>query len=352
MEHGQANEPTITEQPRTAETRGPFFLTCGSFVPGEADRFLASQTDPVRRLICETELFCYRGHPDRCLALSSELKRTGNPDAVMTALLSDVFSALSLGNTDLLFGALRQLEEDAARESDPQRRQAIDYFLSFFNLLTCNRSEMHFPVIDVNAFSLPEAVLPFVIYNHAYQLILCGDYGRAIGLAEGALIRMRCRTPVPEIFLSLITSTGYLCRLEWDKADYYFRHAWEIAAPDRLFLPFVLHKPMLSGMMERYVRYSEPDIFKMISHKFGTFYKNWVTVHNLLTGEHLTDQLTVTELNVAVLASRGLSNQEIAGYLCVSVNSVRSHLRNIFNKLEITNRKKLSEFVVSFPQMF
>ena len=69
-------------------------------------------------------------------------------------------------------------------------------------------------------------------------------------------------------------------------------------------------------------------------------------VHNSLTGEHVTDKLTGTELNVAMLASKGLSNTEIGEFLSISVNSVRSHLRNIFNKLAITNRKELSDFVI------
>ena len=123
-------------------------------------------------------------------------------------------------------------------------------------------------------------------------------------------------------------------------------HAWEVALPDRLFMPFVEHKGMLSGMLERCVRRAYPEEYKIIAARFSIYQKNWVKVHNSLTGEHVTDKLTGTELNVAMLASKGLSNTEIGEFLSISVNSVRSHLRNIFNKLAITNRKELSDFVI------
>ena len=47
-----------------------------------------------------------------------------------------------------------------------------------------------------------------------------------------------------------------------------------------------------------------------------------------------------------MLASKGLQNQEIAAFLNISVNSVRSHLRNIFNKLAISNRKQLGDYII------
>ena len=142
------------------------------------------------------------------------------------------------------------------------------------------------------------------------------------------------------------TEFGYICRGEWGKAEYYFNYAWETARPDGLYMPFAEHKGLLSGMAERCVKHTCPEEYRAISSLFHTYHKNWVKVHNSLTGENVTDKLTGTELNVAMLASRGLSNTEIGEFLSISVNSVRSHLRNIFSKLEITNRKELGGYVI------
>lgn len=347
MGNNREHDPNHSNQQETVLTFNPFVVTCGAFTPGEADRFLSEIGDPVKRLVGEAELAYYRGKPEKSSAISSELKECSDPDAIVASFLIDVVSALSLGNTDLIFELLQRLETASPLlESTPQLRQSVDFFLLYFNILTHNREEMRFPEVSVNAFAVPEALLPIAIYGYAHYLILCGDYGRAIGLAEGMLIQMRRRMPVSEIFLSIIISVGYICRSEWEKAEYYFRHAWEIAAPDRLFMPFAEHKAMLSGMLEKCVKNTDPEAYKTIAGLFAAFHKNWVQVHNSLTGEHVTDKLTGTEMNVAMLASRGLSNQEIAEFLNVSVNSVRSHLRNIFNKLSITNRKELGDYII------
>ena len=325
----------------------PFVLTCGGFRPGHADDFCAAVDAPVRRAICEAELAYYRGQPERCADLSERLKGADDPIASAGAFLIDVISALSLGNTDLIFNVLQKL--NAAKpliEAVPQFKKTADFFLLYFNILTHNREGMHFPEVSVDAFAVPDELTPMAFYAYAHYLIVCGDYGRAIGLAEGCLIRMRDRMPVSELYLAIIICLGYICRGEWGKAEYYFNYAWETARPDGLYMPFAEHKGLLSGMAERCVKHTCPEEYRAISSLFHTYHKNWVKVHNSLTGENVTDKLTGTELNVAMLASRGLSNTEIGEFLSISVNSVRSHLRNIFSKLEITNRKELGGYVI------
>ena len=48
--------------------------------------------------------------------------------------------------------------------------------------------------------------------------------------------------------------------------------------------------------------------------------------------------LSERELQVLVLATRGLSNQEIAGELDLSTRTVQGHLGHIFNKLQVSSR--------------
>ena len=48
--------------------------------------------------------------------------------------------------------------------------------------------------------------------------------------------------------------------------------------------------------------------------------------------------LSERELEILQLASTGLQNKEIAVKLFISNETVKKHLKNIFSKLEVTNR--------------
>ncbi|HWY39055.1 MAG TPA: LuxR C-terminal-related transcriptional regulator, partial [Bacteroidia bacterium] len=49
------------------------------------------------------------------------------------------------------------------------------------------------------------------------------------------------------------------------------------------------------------------------------------------------------ELDVLSLMAMGLSNEEIAGKLFVSLNTVKTHSSNIFSKLDVKRRTQATE---------
>jgi len=54
--------------------------------------------------------------------------------------------------------------------------------------------------------------------------------------------------------------------------------------------------------------------------------------------EEQLEELSVREMEVLSLAARGLSNQDIASELCLSIRTVQGHLGHIFNKLQVGSR--------------
>ena len=55
------------------------------------------------------------------------------------------------------------------------------------------------------------------------------------------------------------------------------------------------------------------------------------------------DQLTPQELQIALMAAEGLSNQEIGQKLYLSRRTIGTHLYRLFPKLQITSRRQLRE---------
>ncbi|MBR1810078.1 MAG: helix-turn-helix transcriptional regulator [Clostridia bacterium] len=325
----------------------PFVLTTGRFAPGQADRYCAAQTGADRCSLGLAELMYYRGDVQRASKEFVRLTASEDSATVMASILCRSICALSGGDIhDILDSYDSAKALSAALSADEPMRKMSDFFLLYFNILINNVPDIHFPAVGVNAFSVPQSLKPMAFYAYAHYLIETGDIGRAVGMAEGALIFMEKPCPVAEIYLCLMVSIGYTVRCIWDKAEYYFRHAWELAKPDGLIMPFAEHRGMLSGMLEKCLRYEEPQAYKKILELANKYHKRWVFVHNALTGDRIADSLTAIEYNVASLAAKEMTNKEIADFLGITVNSVRAHLRNIFNKLCIESRKEIGGYVI------
>lgn len=69
--------------------------------------------------------------------------------------------------------------------------------------------------------------------------------------------------------------------------------------------------------------------------------KGYATGHEA-AGEK--EKLTQREIEVLRLVARGFSNPQIACELCITVNTVKSHLKNILTKLQLDNRTQVAAY--------
>lgn len=56
------------------------------------------------------------------------------------------------------------------------------------------------------------------------------------------------------------------------------------------------------------------------------------------------EKLTEREIEVLKLVARGNSNPQIAAELCITVNTVKSHLKSILGKLQLDNRTQVAAY--------
>ena len=63
---------------------------------------------------------------------------------------------------------------------------------------------------------------------------------------------------------------------------------------------------------------------------------------------NLIEILTSREIDVFYELTTGASNQEIAETLFISENTVKNHVHNILEKLEMTNRREVASYAVRY----
>ena len=115
--------------------------------------------------------------------------------------------------------------------------------------------------------------------------------------------------------------------------------ALDLAEPDGLLLPFLLFPA--SALLERHLRLVTSHA-ALISE-----------ILNLLSGrapaarpdgaEPLQDPLSASELRVLRYLPTNLQAPEIAGELFVSVNTIRTHMRHVYSKLDVHTRAEAVE---------
>lgn len=71
-----------------------------------------------------------------------------------------------------------------------------------------------------------------------------------------------------------------------------------------------------------------------------------VASNSAVNAAHVAENLTEREIDVLRLVAKGYSNPQIAEELCITVNTVKSHLKNILAKLQLDNRTQVAAYAL------
>lgn len=209
---------------------------------------------------------------------------------------------------------------------------------------------------------LPPATLPFAYVFYAkYQLVKWKnnmlDEAGANRLNEEEIslpqvceplitIISRQGAVVAEIRLRLICATGYRLAGNDKDAAYHIDRAIGLAIPDRIYAPlaeYMGHLDLFFVDKLREVDVKAMEQVKDISLKLAD---GWIKLHNYATERSVSGRLSMRESEVARLAAYGLSNDEIAKRLHVSVNTVRTHLQSVYGKTGANGREALKNYII------
>lgn len=331
----------------TEKLQLPFM--CGNFAPGQSDFYIESLTDSETKTLALSERYYYRGDGESCYRLAETLMKSESGVIRISAMLMTGFGAICMGDSQKAAGivlamvnAYKEKTKTGYNYTD-QEKQLMAFINNLSVILIHLQSTKTLPL---TLHSLPMGIRLIALYATAHQHYLNGEYGEAVGVAKTALNLKNGIYPVGETYLNLVLAMSYLNQKNSEQANKHFLAALELAKPEKFYQPFAEHHGLLGGMVEIHLRKDQPKAFDAITEQVYRFAKAWRDIHNPHNNARVTDMLTTTEFTIAMLASKGWSNEQIAGHLSVSVTTVKTHMRRTYKKLGITSRKELNSYML------
>ena len=324
----------------------PFVNSC--FGKGEAHSAIETMTDYRMQKIAWAEYYYFTGHAEGASERAEKLLKESDIAARLSGYMIYGFANLALGRVQETQRVLTHLDsvsvEDVNALGDTGRAM-----LSFSTLLSRTllhiEMEEEYPLIDYLEY-LPAGLQSFGSYVIAHGMYLRGEYHESIGFIKGVTVLQKQIYPVPAIYVNLVMAMNYMALRKTECAEDYFMKAWEIASADNFLEAFGEHHGLLGGLVEKCLKNEYRNDFNQIIDIVYRFSEGWCKIHNEVLGEEVAEMLSTTEFSVAMLASRGWKNREIAEHMGISVNTVKSHLDCTYQKLKISGRKELEQYML------
>lgn len=326
----------------------PMPLTNSKLSRGEVKSYIDTLSETETREMALAEYYYFAGMHAESEAITSRYINHSDLNLKMSAWFMYVFSNLFLNRQekaraglDVIYG---MINSDLGRDIDSCTQAMMVFVANAGNVLLHLRTD----VIPLNSYLclLPPGLKVFGCYILAHQAYLNGEYEKGIGIVETSLALEGESYLIPTIYLYLSGAMNAMSLEKVELGKEFFRKAFALAKEDGLFEPIGEHHGLLQGLIEICLKKSEKTYYEKIIGITYKFSYGWRRVHNPITNSNVADTLTTTEFTVAMLANKGWTNGEIADYLELNINTVKSHITNVFNKLGISSRKELNEYML------
>ena len=194
---------------------------------------------------------------------------------------------------------------------------------------------------DLHSRDMPASILKNAMAVHALYTLGQGDFARLIGFGEA--VSHDGFTIFTEHIISLLIAVAFSSIGERAQAIEYVERSAKMVLPDGLIHYLAGFSRLLHGLTDRVIENSYPHLLAKFKGYKEQYIAGWNKLHNAIVADELPSGLTWREREIALLAADGLRNSEIAEKLYLSENTVRAHLRSVYQKLDIDRRAKLAE---------
>ena len=342
----------ITTPDRTTTpniTRTPMLLMSSAFPLGKCLEFIENIEDIPQKEMAYAEYYYFSGHHEKAVTYAEMYLNHEDIMLKLSASLIYTFANLSLDRINsarLGLDRLKEYLEKAMAENTNKKTRACCIFVA-----SAAHTLLHLPVGDIPPLSeylteFTKGMQLWGAYVLAHKAYLNKEYERSLGIVQACIMTCDKTYPIAMIYLNLVAAMDAMNMMRKEMAKEYFMEAWRIAKPDDLIEGIGEHHGLLQGLIETCMRKEYPKDYAGIIDITYRFSAGWRRIHNPDTNEDVADNLTTTEFTIAMLANRGWTNKEIAEYMDITQRTVKQHLTCVFNKLNITNRKQLKDFML------
>lgn len=153
------------------------------------------------------------------------------------------------------------------------------------------------------------------------------------------------KTLVAEIYLRIICAIVYHNAGQKELAIYHLDKAIALALPDKLYGLLAEHRRQLDYLLDERLALVDPEALRHVKELHLSFKANWAKVSGIARNRYLAADLTTREREVSKLAAFGLSNQQIADRLHISLATVKQAIRMTMFKTGVENRAALATII-------
>lgn len=314
------------------------------FVDDSAQRTIENMADADERAMAWAAHHYFQGDYEATADETEAYRMHPCTEIRSAALLLHAMANVGLGNAQETRADIAAILQMAKQPQDAQMAAICD-MMRFLLQVFFHTDGEHQPVGEESIALLPEGLRLYLLYAMAHGLYLEKRHAEALGMAKAALMMAAGRFPPVCVYLNLVASMAASNLPDAEQAAGFFHQGWVIAEKEGYIQPFVEHHGLLQGQIEKYIRDRKPEVYGCIVEKVMAFSRGWMQIHNPRSVNKVTDRLSPYEFALAMLAAKGKSNQAIADYLHISINTVKFHLSNIYQKVGVSSRSELEQYM-------
>ena len=140
------------------------------------------------------------------------------------------------------------------------------------------------------------------------------------------------QTVMSEIYLRLTCAAIYHNCGKDEDAIHHIDKAIELSLPDKLYGVLAEYCRALETLMEKRLSAVDTEVWKEVKSLYKVYNEGWSRLSGAVRGKKILTTLTAKEREVAKLAAFGLSNQEIADKLSMTIPIVKQAIRIVSEK--------------------